>query len=55
MDDSYSCASGGTIRAGIVSGLAGNLVLEGDSITDQSFGVGGYLWGLPRQARPGLW
>lgn len=52
MDDSYSCASGGTIRAGIVSGLAGNLVLEGDSITDQSFGVGGYLWGLPLAGSP---
>jgi len=51
-DDTYSCASGGTIRGGIVSGLAGNLVLDGDSITDQSFGVGGYLWGLPLAGSP---
>lgn len=47
-DDTYSCASGGTIRGGIVSGLAGNLVVAGDSLTDIGFtgGMGGYGWGL---------
>lgn len=47
-NDAYSCASGGAIRAGWYSGLAGNLVVAGDSLTDIGFtgGMGGYGWGL---------
>ncbi len=56
MDDSYSCASGGTIRGGIVSGLAGSIVVAGDSLTDIAWtgGMGGYAWGLALARSPVL-
>lgn len=51
-DDTYACASGGTIRAGLRAGVSGRIVLEGDSLTDLGFGLGGYLWGMPLAGAP---
>lgn len=52
VNDTYACASGGTIHAGFYAGLAGSIVVAGDSLTDYSFDAAGYRWGMPLARSP---